>query len=146
MAPPFTDNPICPKFANWDFGSTPIFRKTTCRESFSCIREWSKKRRRLISHKQSMKTKLFNKDELESIGRIVETLNLYQVLKISSLASEAEVRDAFHREATLFHPDRYFSVNDPEIQNHTRKIYARVVEAYRTLSSRTKREEYDRKS
>lgn len=85
------------------------------------------------------------KIELQTIAGLIDSLSFYQILKVSSLASEAEIREAFHREALEFHPDQYFSEEDPELQELSKKIYARVVEAYQTLSNREKRLQYDRK-
>jgi len=93
----------------------------------------------------SAKEKYLSKDELEAIARIVDGLNLYQVLKVTQVASEQDVRDAFHREAISFHPDRYLRFNDPQMSTLSKRIYARVVDAYRTLSTRQKREDYDKK-
>jgi len=89
-------------------------------------------------------TKLPSKEELEAMGRIMEGLSYYQILKISTLASDNDIRDAFHREAYLYHPDRFFGMNDAEVLASSKKVYGKIVEAYRTLTSRTKREDYDK--
>jgi curved DNA-binding protein CbpA len=70
-------------------------------------------------------------------------LNYYQLLKISVVATEEEIRDAFHREALVLHPDRYQPSRDPEAIQMAKNIYSKLVDAYRTLSNRKKREEYD---
>ena len=85
-----------------------------------------------------------SKVELEAIAKILNTLNFYQILKVSPVASTQEIQQAFHREALQFHPDRYAADQDPEVRDLAKLIYGRVVEAYRTLSNRTKRESYDR--
>ncbi|MBN8554267.1 MAG: J domain-containing protein [Deltaproteobacteria bacterium] len=82
--------------------------------------------------------------ELETVKSVIGSLSHYQILKISTVASEDDIQTAFHREALLFHPDRYYAANDPKSSDLSKEIYAKVVNAYRTLSNRTKRQEYDR--
>lgn len=74
---------------------------------------------------------------------LVGELNHYQILKVSPIASEDEIREAFHREAVQFHPDQYLSQNNQKLQELSKKIYARVTEAYEVLSDPEKRSEYD---
>ena len=90
-----------------------------------------------------VKTKLLTKLELETIVKLMQTLNYYQVLKVSPVASEDEIREAFHREALSFHPDQYFSLGDQALLDLAKLAYAKVTEAYRTLSAREKRMSYD---
>ncbi len=91
---------------------------------------------------QNMPTPL-GKVELETVSRLMRTLNYYQILKVSPIATEDEIREAFHREALMFHPDQYAGTNDAMMQALAKDAYSKVVEAYRTLSTREKRMEYD---
>jgi len=88
---------------------------------------------------------LLEKIELQTISELIKTLNYYQILKLSNLASDAEIQDAFHHEALEFHPDQYFSEEDAEIAELAKQIYAKVVEAYHVLSNRQMRLKYDAK-
>jgi len=88
---------------------------------------------------------LLDRIELEATLKVIKTLNYYQLLKVSPLASEEEIQEAFHREALLFHPDQYLAGSDSEGQKTAQEIYSRVVEAYRVLSNRNKRIDYDNK-
>ncbi len=88
---------------------------------------------------------MLTKDKLEAIHRVLPNLNHYQVLKLSPVASVDEIREAFHREALEFHPDQYFSSPDLALLDLSKQIYAKVVEAYRTLSNHSKRADYDKK-
>lgn len=90
-------------------------------------------------------SKPLDKSQLEVLEKILPTLNHYQLLKINPSASPHEVQEAFHKEALLFHPDRYQKLNNGELLELSRKIYFKVVEAYRTLSHRAKRKDYDLK-
>lgn len=83
-------------------------------------------------------------DQLRTIQSLLSSLNYYQILKISPVAGEREIRDAFHREAFELHPDQYFAQKDGEALQLSRAIYAKVVEAYQTLSNREKRASYDK--
>lgn len=84
-----------------------------------------------------------SKTELETTHSLVSQLNHYQILKLSPIATEQEIRDAFHREALNFHPDQYFSEEDPEVGRLSKEIYTKIVKAYRTLSDRKLRSAYD---
>lgn len=86
-----------------------------------------------------------DKVQLKTVYEVMRTLNYYQILKVGELASDDEIQDAFHREALAFHPDQFFSENDPELQELAKKVYGKVVEAYNVLSTRTKRIAYDNK-
>jgi DnaJ-class molecular chaperone len=86
---------------------------------------------------------LLGKVELETISRLMRSLNYYQILKVSPVATEDEIRDSFHHEAMLFHPDQYASTNDSLMIALAKDAYQKVVEAYRVLSNRDKRREYD---
>lgn len=86
---------------------------------------------------------MLSKTELKALDQIATKINFYQILKVSVSASEAEIREAFHREALLLHPDRYQPSRDLEAIQLAKNIYSKLVDAYRTLSSRKSREEYD---
>ena len=62
---------------------------------------------------------------------------LYDILELQRTASKAEIREAFHRLAKQYHPDR--NKNDAEAV----KRYKEVVDAYETLSDAKRRRLYD---
>lgn len=86
---------------------------------------------------------MLSKDALKSVAAILDDLDFYKILKVPSHASDEEIRAAFHREALALHPDQYQPLKDNEAHELSKKIYARVVEAYRVLSSASKRKDYD---
>jgi len=88
---------------------------------------------------------LLDRVQLETIAKVMQTLNYYQILKITPLASEADIQDAYHREALQFHPDQYFGESNLQTQQFAKEIYAKVVEAYHILSDRKRRMDYDNK-
>jgi curved DNA-binding protein CbpA len=60
--------------------------------------------------------------------------NYYEILGVSSAASDADIKAAFRRLAKLFHPDR-----NPEGNEY----FSQVLKAYETLSDPQKRASYD---
>jgi len=88
---------------------------------------------------------MLDKVQLRAVAEVIKNLDHYQILKVKPLAPESEIRDAFHKEALLFHPDQYFSEDDPEVAELANEIYTRLVSAYRELSNPNSRLSYDRK-
>ncbi|KAK0716776.1 DnaJ domain-containing protein, partial [Lasiosphaeria miniovina] len=64
-------------------------------------------------------------------------VNHYQVLRISSTATEAEIKKAFHKQSLLTHPDKMG--NTPK--NHA--AFCAVNEAHRILSDPKLKRDYD---
>jgi curved DNA-binding protein CbpA len=64
--------------------------------------------------------------------------NYYEILQISRHASNNQIKAAFRRLARQYHPD--YNPNDPEAVTKFREIE----QAYRVLSDKEKRKEYDR--
>jgi len=73
-----------------------------------------------------------------------ESANLYEVLCVSTDASQEEIQAGYHEQAKQLHPDR-FQTN--EFSDGTRikaeKVFAKINEAYHTLKSPESRTEYD---
>lgn len=88
---------------------------------------------------------MLSKIELQTVAKLVDSLDHYKILKVDPLATEDEIRDAFHKEALSFHPDQYFSDEESERGDLAKKIYARIVAAYRELSNPKSRQAYDKK-
>lgn len=87
---------------------------------------------------------MLSKLELKTIASVIKTLDHYQILKISPHASSAEISEAYHREALNLHPDLYEGSQDKELVSLSKDIFSKVVEAYRTLSSKERRIHYDK--
>lgn len=65
------------------------------------------------------------------------TLDYYSVLGINRKATSAEIKSAYRKLVFQYHPDR-----NPDDQ-HAAEKFARVLEAYETLSDAAKRTRYD---
>jgi len=64
-------------------------------------------------------------------------MDYYSILDISSLASDIDIKKAYHKQALIWHPDK--NDNSKESIDHFQKIS----EAYQILSDNDKRKEYD---
>jgi tetratricopeptide (TPR) repeat protein len=67
--------------------------------------------------------------------------NLYQVLGLTSSATESEVRHNYYSLAKRLHPDKF---SDEETKTRAEKLFASITEAYATLSKAESRAEYDK--
>lgn len=81
---------------------------------------------------------------LELLERLstLEEKSYYEILRVPSGSTVAEVKEAFHEFALACHPDQY--VDDaPEITLAASEVFKRGVEAYKVLSRPRWRAEYD---
>jgi DnaJ-class molecular chaperone len=73
----------------------------------------------------------------------LDQTDYYRVLGVSSAASEREIRDAYYKLAARLHPDIHGDDVDPAFRGKLTTVFSRVVEAYKVLSDRRKRADYD---
>jgi len=85
----------------------------------------------------------FSNEDLENIYSQIKEKNFYDVLNIKPTASSHEITSAFHEQAVHFHPDQYDLEGDTSTLEVSKKIYTKIVDAYRTLSNDTKKRIYD---
>jgi curved DNA-binding protein CbpA len=67
--------------------------------------------------------------------------NLYQVLGLTTAASESDVRHAYYSLAKKLHPDKF---SEDETKIRAERLFAAITEAYATLSKAESRSEYDK--
>lgn len=90
-------------------------------------------------------------DTLPSPGKIhtlhekIDSLNLYQILRLEPRASTDSVKESYLTLAKEYHPDRFFDSRYESLKGEITSIFMRVNEAYNVLSDTRKRSEYDRK-
>jgi curved DNA-binding protein CbpA len=81
--------------------------------------------------------------DLETLfARLKIAKNNYEVLDVGGLAAIDEIKNAYHALALRFHPDR-FHRSDRELRNKVESAFARIAQAYETLSNESLRSDYD---
>jgi curved DNA-binding protein CbpA len=93
--------------------------------------------------------------ELEAIEKAREDIkrklhysdnaDYYEILEISRQATTGEIKAAYYQLAKKFHPDRYRKVEDPELRSNLEHLFARITQAYETLSENGSRSAYNMK-
>ena len=81
-------------------------------------------------------------DEAETLAQLLDQLDYFQVLKLEQTATPNEIKDAFHRESRVFHPDRFHALPDSPLKANVGRIYKRVTEAYVILRDDVARKKY----
>jgi DnaJ-class molecular chaperone len=79
---------------------------------------------------------------LEALCLSLETLDYFQVLKLTTSARPDEIKRAFYQESRAYHPDRFFHLTDPAAKAKFLEVYKRVIEAYYVLRDDKKRARY----
>jgi tetratricopeptide (TPR) repeat protein len=91
----------------------------------------------------------------ESIDKIQEDINrklqfynnadFYEILEISRQATPGEIKAAYYQLAKKYHPDRYRQAEHAPIRSRLETLFARITQAYETLSESVNRSTYDAK-
>ena len=72
--------------------------------------------------------------------RDIHTLDLYQVLDVQAAATMDVIRRSYYSLARRLHPDTF---RREDLKSKAEKVFARITEAYSTLSHPSSREKYD---
>ena len=73
----------------------------------------------------------------------LDRINFYAVLGVNRTADKKAIKDAYFRLAGLVHPDRYFGKRLGSFKPKMELLFARITQAYETLSKNLSRAEYD---
>ena len=71
------------------------------------------------------------------------SINFYAVLGVNRAADKKAIKDAYFRLAGLVHPDRYFGKRLGSYKPKMELLFARITQAYETLSRNLTRAAYD---
>lgn len=83
--------------------------------------------------------------EIEALYGILESLDYYQMLRVPRDAPVTAIERSFAQESKRFHPDRFYGLNDPDLQRKLTRIYRRIAEAWSVLKDPELKTIYDRK-
>ncbi len=70
-------------------------------------------------------------------------MNYYQILEVPRTAGEDEIKKAYFHLARRFHPDRFDRSLPANFRVQIEDVFDKITKAYRTLTSRDGRREYD---
>lgn len=77
------------------------------------------------------------------LERLRGATDYFEVLGVSQAATMQEIKDCYHVLARNFHPDR-FHQGPPELRNEIESAFARLAQAYETLSDSSLRASYEK--
>jgi curved DNA-binding protein CbpA len=97
----------------------------------------------IVSEFTSEKKKEFL-SQVEETYKKCESREYYQILNISPTASSLEIKNAYYKMATKFHPDKHSSYASDDVKLKLTKIFTFLTEAYTVLTNPNQRKEYDR--
>ena len=80
---------------------------------------------------------------VEQAYPVLDQVDYYQMLNVSSAASAEEIKAAYYRLAARLHPDVHGEQVDEGFRARLTAVYSRVVEAYKVLSHHQRRGDYD---
>jgi tetratricopeptide (TPR) repeat protein len=81
--------------------------------------------------------------EIEELIYLISHGNYYDLLSVSRMASEEEIKTAYLRLARRYHPDRYQATATQSVRAQLVNLFAHLSQANETLSDPDKRREYD---
>lgn len=71
--------------------------------------------------------------------------DFYEILEIGRQATTGEIKAAYYQLAKKYHPDRYRQAEHAELRGRLENLFAKITEAYETLSNSGSRSSYDLK-
>ena len=84
-----------------------------------------------------------NEDLEEFLKRLKTATNHYEVLELPAKANSTEIKDAYYAMARRYHPDRFHLKSGTKLHAQIGSAFARVTQAYETLTNPNARAGYD---
>lgn len=79
---------------------------------------------------------------IESLYPRLEGLTLLELLETDEKADNETIKKNYYRLAKEFHPDRYYSFNDPSVKTRLTAVFDAITKAYHALKDDGKRRQY----
>jgi curved DNA-binding protein CbpA len=84
-----------------------------------------------------------NEDLEEFLKRLKAATNHYEVLELPATAKVSEIKDTYYAMARRYHPDRFHIRSGTKVHAEISSAFARVTQAYETLTNPNARAGYD---
>lgn len=81
---------------------------------------------------------------VQQVHSALDSMDYYQLLRISSAADEEQIRKAYYALATSLHPDVHGVDTAPQFRKELTAVFSRIAEAYKVLVNPENRARYDR--
>ncbi len=82
-------------------------------------------------------------DEITAKHASLATVTHYELLEISSTASEAEIKRSYYAMVKKYHPDRHHSPHLKDVHGLLEELVVKITSAYQVLSDAAGRKRYD---
>jgi len=82
--------------------------------------------------------------DVEDFQQKMSDMSFYQILDVSTSASQAEIKKAYFGLARKYHPDLFDRDTATQQKDMIDEVFDQITKAYHTLSDEDKREEYDK--
>jgi curved DNA-binding protein CbpA len=93
---------------------------------------------------QPVEPEVDERRELEELfERVSQATSHYQVLGVTRNIEQEALKQAYHRLARRFHPDRFHQ--DVEVHRRVEEVFAKIAQAYEALKDKSTRAAYDLK-
>jgi curved DNA-binding protein CbpA len=83
-------------------------------------------------------------EDVEEFQQKLTEMSFYQILDVSTSASQAEIKKAYFGLARKYHPDLFDRDIDSKQKEMIDEVFDQITKSYHTLSDEDKREEYDK--
>ena len=83
------------------------------------------------------------REEVSRKLHFFQSADFYEVLGVTKRASSAEIKSAYYQLAKKFHPDVYRQGENVELRSKLEALFAKISQAYETLSDGAQRAAYD---